>query len=92
MNGLYMVQTLHLWSRFSQAGYWWMHAMVMVWTLFALLLFVLEPLVVHRHFAQWAERDPKGAFTRLYRAHVVLLTLSVITVLAASAGAHGWFI
>lgn len=91
-SGLYMVQTLHLWSRFAQAGYWWMYAMVVVWTLFALLLFVLEPLVVHRHFAKWAKRDPRAAFTRLYWAHVILLTLSVITVLAASASAHGWFI
>lgn len=91
-SGLYMLQQLHLWSRFTQAGYWWMHAMVLVWTLFALLLFVLEPLVLHRHFKRWAERDPKRAFARLYWGHVVLLALSVITVLAATAGAHGWFV
>ena len=31
------------WDRFRHAGYWWMHAMVLVWVVFTLMLFVLEP-------------------------------------------------
>lgn len=89
-SGLYMLQKLQLWGMFAHASYWWLHAMVIVWTLFALLLFVIEPFIMHRHFARMAERDPERAFARLYRAHVVLLVLSIITILAATAGAHGW--
>lgn len=89
-SGLYMLQKLHLWGRFAHISYWWLHAMVIVWTLFALLLFVIEPFIMHRRMARMVERDPERAFARLYRAHVVLLSLSIITVLAATAGAHGW--
>lgn len=89
-SGLYLLQKLNLWRLFAQLDYWWLHAMVIVWTLFALLLFVIEPFIMHRVFAGMVARDPERAFIRLYRAHVVLLTLSVITVLAATAGAHGW--
>lgn len=89
-SGLYMLQKLQLWGMFAHINYWWLHAMVIVWTLFALMLFVIEPFIMHRRFARMVERDPERALARLYRAHVVLLTLSIITVLAATAGAHGW--
>lgn len=89
-SGFYMLHKLHLWAMFAHVQFWWLHAMVIVWTLFALLLFVIEPFVMHRVFARMAERDPERAFARLYRAHVVLLSLSIITVLGAVAGAHGW--
>lgn len=90
ITGYYMIVKLDLWTRFSDPAYGWMHAMVVVWLLFALLLFVGEPLVLHRHFPKWAARDPERAFTWLYWTHVVLLVLSLATVMAAVAGAHGW--
>ena len=40
-----MVQRLDLWDRFSSIKYWWMHAMLCVWLLFTLMLFVVEPLL-----------------------------------------------
>src|SRR6516164_7297939 len=45
LSGLYMLYRYGLWDRFVDARYWWMHLMVAVWLLFAVLLFVLEPLV-----------------------------------------------
>ena len=33
-----------LWGRFGEARFWWMHAMVGLWLVFALMLFVIEPL------------------------------------------------
>src|SRR5690606_8613293 len=48
LSGFYMVYRYDLWSRFSSGAYWWMHAMVAVWLIFTLLLFVGEPLVVRR--------------------------------------------
>src|SRR3546814_19313253 len=80
------------WGRFRSLDFWWMHAMVCVWTIFALLLFVGEPLILHRRFPRWVARDPDAAFARLHRMHVVLLTLGLITVFGAVAGSHGWSI
>src|SRR5688572_13522862 len=44
LSGLYLVHKLDLWQRFAHVEFWWMHAMVLVWALFTLVLFVLEPL------------------------------------------------
>jgi uncharacterized membrane protein len=92
LTGFYMCWRLDLWDRFREAGFWWMHAMVGVWTIFVLMLFVAEPFVLHRHFRKWATARPAVAFTWLYRAHWVLLVLSVVTILGAVAGSHGWSI
>lgn len=89
LTGFYMAVKLDLWDRFREPVFWWMHAMVVVWLLFFLVLFVGEPLVLRRVFPAWAAREPERAFAWLQRAHVVLLTLSLITILGAAAGAHG---
>jgi uncharacterized membrane protein len=90
LTGLYMTWRLDLWDRFHTVAFWWMHAMVCLWLLFAFVLFVAEPLILHRYFRRWATAQPQAAFAWLHRAHVVLLALSVITVLAAVAGSQGW--
>ncbi len=92
LSGFYMVERLDLWSRFADAHFWWMHAMVLVWSLFFLVLFVGEPLVLHRYFPQWARRDPERAFAALHRVHVVLLMLAIVTIFGAMAGSHGWLL
>jgi uncharacterized membrane protein len=89
LSGLYMVWRFQLWDRFQLLQFWWMHAMVCLWLLFAALLFVVEPLILHHHFARLARVDPERAFARLHRAHWIMLALSCVTVLAAVAGAHG---
>ena len=43
-----MTTRLDLWSRFHSAAYWWMHAMIAVWLFFTMMLFIAEPLVLHR--------------------------------------------
>jgi len=48
VSGFYMVVRLDLWGRFLLVAYWWMSAMVAVWLLFTLVLFVAEPLFLHR--------------------------------------------
>jgi len=90
LSGLYMVDRFGLWSRFAEVQYWWMHAMVILWLFFFLRLFIGEPFVVHRYFPGWARRDPDRAFAMLHRLHIVLLVLSLVTVLGAAAGSHGW--
>lgn len=89
-SGLWLAHRLGAWSRFADAGYWWMHAMVAVWLLFTLMLFVFEPWFLHRWFHARAARDPHGTFALIERLHRVLLTVSLVTVAAAAAGSHGW--
>jgi uncharacterized membrane protein len=89
LTGLYMTERLNLWDRFQSLGFWWMHAMVCVWLLFTLLLFVAEPLILHRRFHAWADKTPDTAFKMLHQAHWVLLAVSLITILGAVAGSQG---
>lgn len=90
LSGFYMIYVLHAWDRFLHPAYWWMHAMVLTWLIFTVMLFVLEPFVLHRRLKERAKRDPEGTFTRIERMHRVLLVLSLATVLGAVAGSHGW--
>jgi uncharacterized membrane protein len=89
LTGFYMIQRLDLWGRFTTAEFWWMHAMVGLWLFFAILLFVAEPLIIHRRFRVRAEENPAAAFALLYRAHWLLLALGLITIFGAVAGSHG---
>jgi uncharacterized membrane protein len=89
LTGLDMLIRLDLWDRFLLARYWWMHAMVFTWLLFTVMLFVAEPLVLHRWLRARAELDPEGTFRLVAVAHRLLLALSLITVLGAVAGSHG---
>lgn len=90
LTGLYMLIRLDLWHAFLMAGYWWMHAMVGIWLIFALMLFVAEPLFLDRWLLKRAKARPERTFRMVERLHWLLLGLSVITVLGAVAGAHGW--
>lgn len=89
VTGYHLCDRLDLWSRFQQPAFWWMHAMVGVWAVFFLFLFVGEPLVLDRHFPGWAQKDPARAFRWMWRAHLVLWVASLVTILGAVAGAHG---
>ncbi len=89
LSGLHMLYRLNLWDRFLSAQYWWMHAMVGVWALFTLMLFVAEPLFFHRWLIARARVAPESTFALIQRLHWVLLGLSVVTILGAVAGSHG---
>ncbi len=90
LSGIYLVHSLGAWDRFADPHFWWMHAMVLVWALFTLILFVLEPLWLHRWFRERAQRDPAGTLAMITRLHWLLLAASLITVAGAAAGSHGW--
>jgi uncharacterized membrane protein len=90
LTGFYLTMKLDLWGRFHDFAFWWLHAMVCVWLIFAFMLFVGEPLILHRRFPRWAAKSPEAAFAWLHRAHIVLLTLSLVTIFGAVAGSHGW--
>lgn len=90
LSGFYMLDRLGAWSRYLDVGSWWLHAMTLVWAIFMLILFVLEPLVLHRRLRERGERDPLGTLALLQRAHWVLLVLSLVAAAGAVAGSHGW--
>ena len=88
-SGLYVTAALDLWGRFDSLGYWWMHAMVFVWVVFTVMLFIAEPLFLHRWFIAKATADPERTFLLIERLHRILLAISILTVLGAIAGSHG---
>ena len=92
LTGFYMLIRLDLWSRFLFASYWWMHAMIITWLIFTVMLFVAEPLILHRWLHVRAQVDPEATFRLIEKLHLFLLTLSAITVFGATAGAHGLLI
>ena len=91
-SGLYLIHRLELWDRFAHIEYWWMHAMVLVWVLFMLMLFVFEPLFLHRWFIERARLDPESTFALISRLHWALLAMSLLTVAGAVAGSHGFLL
>jgi uncharacterized membrane protein len=88
-SGFYLVYALDLWHRFAQPAYWWMGAMVLVWSIFTLMLFVLEPFFLHRAVTRRSRRDPEGTLRLVAHLHWILLALSLVTIAGAVAGSHG---
>jgi len=88
-SGFYIVATLDLWDRFRSLDFWWMHAMVCLWLVFTLILFVGEPLIIHRWMARRALTRSDSTFAVLHYLHWVLLALGLATVFVAVAGSHG---
>lgn len=91
VTGFYMIYVLNAWDRYLDYRFWWLHAMTLVWVLFSLVLYVLEPFVLHRLFKSYAEKNPSKTFSIMHTFHWVLLILSLVTTAGAVAGAHGWF-
>jgi uncharacterized membrane protein len=89
VSGLYMLYAYDLWDRFADGRYWWMHLMVGVWLLFAALLFVIEPLMVRNTVHRRGAAAPEVTLTRMLWMHRLMLTLSLLAIFAAVAGAHG---
>jgi uncharacterized membrane protein len=92
LSGFYLAYLLDAWDRFRQPSYWWMHAMVLIWAIFTVMLFVLEPLWLHRWFQQSAQRYPERTFKLIQRLHWLLLSISLLTIAGAVAGSHGWLL
>ena len=93
LSGFYMVYVLDVWQRFTQWQYWWMHTMVLIWLLFSVMLFVMEPRGRRQQATVPAQTNVSAeAFVKIQRKHLFLLILSLITIAGAVAGSHGWLI
>ncbi|WP_404714262.1 hypothetical protein [Sphingomonas sp. MMS24-J13] len=86
-SGLWMTWRADLWSRFIDPAFWWMDAMALLWLGFAVMLFVVEPLFLHRRMEDSA--NPAADFLRAEAMHRLALGIAIITVASAVAGSHG---
>ncbi len=85
LSGFYMLHTMNGWHSMS----WWINLMIIVWAIFTVVLFVLEPMFLHKWFIKQAKINNERSFLVLQLMHVVLLTVSLLAVSAGIAGAHG---
>lgn len=89
-SGFWLAWRMEAFDRFLDPGrFWFMHAMVALWAVFTVVLFVLEPLILHRWFSNRAARDPEGTMAIVLGLHRVLSTAALVTVAGAVLGAHG---
>lgn len=89
LSGAYMLIKLDAWDRFQYASFWWMHLMVAVWVLFALMTYLLDPVVIHRLFHEFALQQKDRAFALATMFHVIGLLVSALAIAAGVLGAHG---
>ena len=89
LSGFYMLDRLHLWARLLDPASWWLLLMLAVWAVFALMVFVLEPLVVHRLFHDYALRNKERAFALAIWLHAFALAVSGVAIAAGVLGSHG---
>ena len=90
ISGIYMLWRLDAWDRFELPSFWWLHLMVALWILFALMLFVFEPLGIDRLFRTSALREKDHAFALASRLHWAALVIAILTIGAGVLGAHGY--
>ena len=88
-SGVYMLMKLDAWDRLRYASFWWLHLMIAVWAIFALMIYVLEPLLMHRLFRSYALQHKNSAFALVLRLHAFVLLVSALAIVAGVLGAHG---
>lgn len=86
-SGFWMTWRGDMWWRFAEPAYWWMSAMFFLWFVFFLMLFVAEPLFLHRRMDN--SKTPERDFYLMVQVHRVLSVIALVTTMGAMAGAHG---
>jgi uncharacterized membrane protein len=90
LSGIYMVYSLHAWAWFTAGHFWWMDAMVALWLLFGLMLFLIEPLIVAPRLERELTNEPAKALARIETLHWIILIVSLLVIAAVVAGVQGW--
>ncbi len=85
VTGFYMLHVMNGWSSMQ----WWIYPMIFVWVIFIVVLFILEPLYLHKWFLKQAAVNNEKSFLVLQIMHIILLTVSLLAVFGGVAGAHG---
>ena len=87
----YLLYYSDVWNRYTDLRFWWLHAMTIGRVMFIVILFVLEPLILHRWFVDRAKIDSVRTLTLVHRFPVALLALSLVAIAGSVAGSHGAF-
>ena len=90
-SGFYMLDFVDGWSRYTEPEYWWIHLMTIVWALFMFVLFVAEPMFLHRIFAKHVRTNPAETFVFVQALRSFMLILSLAAVGGTVAGNRDWF-
>ncbi|MCB1524928.1 MAG: hypothetical protein KDJ23_12590 [Rhodoblastus sp.] len=88
-TGFYLLHAFGLWSALADPHMWRLAAMLALWIVFAIMLFVAEPLFLHDLFDRYAATDPVAAHALLLRMHRMLTIIAIIVIIGTVAGAHG---
>ena len=86
LSGADLATRLGLWRELDSVSYWWLWAMIGVWLIFSLMLFVVEPLL-KRRVERRIQSSPES-FAAIQRMHWVLLVLSAVAIAGGVAGSH----
>src|SRR5262245_34123873 len=89
LSGAYMLAKIGAWNSLQHASFWWLHLMIAVWILFAVVVYVLEPLVLHRLFHEFALRTKDRTCAVAIGLHAIALILAALALSAGVIGAHG---
>jgi uncharacterized membrane protein len=88
ITGLYMLWRLNTWAWLLDPHKWWVPAMLVYWTWFFLMLFVLGPAGLLKKIMKGSGGNEAKAWKRLHTVHTVLMVLGWIIVFSALAGDH----
>lgn len=89
LSGGYLLWNTGLWHVLDQPAFWWLGAMIGYWLIFALLVFVIEPLGIIQRQVFAAENPARSwGWRRFHAMHRVLLGLAIVVV--AATPAHGF--
>ena len=91
LSGDYLLYYTDGWNRYTDLRFWWLHAMTIGRVMFIVILFVLEPLILHCWFVDRAKIDSVRTLTLVHRFPVAVLALSLATIAGSAAGSHGSF-
>jgi len=88
-SGVYLLVELNLWDRLQFLTFWWLDVMIAVWVVFAVMVYILEPLFVHDTFRHFAEANKERAFSLAKWLHLVALFVSAFAIGGGIFAAHG---
>ncbi len=69
LTGFYMLYELNAWDRYFDYRFWWIHAMTLVWIIFTLILYILEPFLLHKLLKKYTQKNPGKTFRFIHKAH-----------------------
>ena len=92
--GLWMLYRLNMWVFLYDyhlwPHYWWIPAMILYWSWFVLMLFVLGPSGLLKKIMKGAGQNEAKAWARLHIIHGILMLLGWLIVLGAVFGNHAF--